>query len=45
MEEIPLFNPYTMSDDQILKVQTGQDTHVKNTTSGFLPLSIVRMVE
>jgi tetratricopeptide (TPR) repeat protein len=29
MEEIPLFNPYTMSDDQILKVQTGQDTHVK----------------
>jgi len=33
MEAIPLFNPYSMSDDQILKVQTAQDTDLKKILS------------
>jgi tetratricopeptide (TPR) repeat protein len=33
MEAIPLFNPYTMSDDQLLKVQTAHETDFKKILS------------
>jgi hypothetical protein len=33
MESIPLFNPYTMSDDLILKVQTAHESDFKKILS------------
>jgi len=33
MESIPLFNPYTMSDDEVLKLQTAHETDLKKILS------------